>query len=150
MLRRSFSTIWMSSRTLRKPIAGSVLPPPEKPSEGRPSRRSWTVPPTSVATVNSWRNLANVRTCVQQVPLGLGQRFERDGPAAAAEEGLDDRQRQERLDARLERVLADEVEDDLVGEPGEDRAPLSNSLPTPGHGAEVQGRAGGRWRGSGS
>ena len=123
-----------------KPMVGSVLPPPVNPSEATAEPKFGIVPPTRVATVNSWRNLAKCADLVDQVPLGLRQRFERHGPAAAAEERLDERQRQERLDPRLERVLADEVEDELVGEPGEDPRPAVEQLADAGHRAEVQGR----------
>ena len=48
-------------RTLMKPIVGSLLPPPVNPSDGTAEPKFGIVPPTRVATMNSWRNLANER-----------------------------------------------------------------------------------------
>ena len=59
---------------------------------------------------------------VKEVAFGLGQGLQGHGPAAAAQQGLDEADRQRREHRRLLRVLADEVEHQLVGETHEDLA----------------------------
>ena len=56
-------------------MTGSVLPPPEKPERRTVEPKFGIEPPTRVATMNSWRNLAKLADLVEQVALGLGQRL---------------------------------------------------------------------------
>ena len=76
----------------------------------------WIVPADQDRDEELLAELGEGADLVEQVALGLGQGLEGDGPAAAPEERLHEAQRQERLHGRLRRVLADEVEHDLVGE----------------------------------
>ena len=77
---------------------------------------------------------------VDQVPLGLRQRFERHGAAAAAEERLDEGQGQERPHGRLAGRRPGEVEDDLAGEAREQPAPPREQLADAGDRPQVQDR----------
>ena len=121
-------------------MVGSMLPPVVKPPVVTLVPKVWIVPPVRVVTTNSWRNLAKRPDRVEQAPLGLGQRLQGHGPAAAPEERHDHLERQERPDRRLGRVLAHEVEDELVGERGQDLGPVVEQLADAGDRAEVQGR----------
>ena len=54
---------------------------------------------------------------VEQAALGLGEVLQDHGPAGPAEERLHEGQRQRRLHRRLDGVLTNEVEDNLIGKP---------------------------------
>ena len=108
------------------------------------------VPPTSDRDEELLAELGEGADLVDQGALGLGQGLEGDGPAAAAEERLHQAQGQERLHGRLDRVLADEVEHDLVGEAGDELGAGVEDLADAGDRPHVQmPRSASRSRGSG-
>ena len=100
-----------------KPRVGSVLPPVEKPRKAEADAGLGDLSPRQHVDDELLAELGEGANLVEKLTLGLGEVLQDHGAAGPAEERLDEAQGERRGHRGLDRVLAHEVEDDLVGEP---------------------------------
>ena len=113
-----------------KPTVGSVLPPVVKPRRLKPTP-GWEIDPPPTYRRRTAGGTGRRYEPDREGYVGLSKSLEDHGTAGPAEERLHEAQRERRLNRGLNGVLADEVEDDLIGKPHQQLAARCERLPMP-------------------